>query len=416
MQVARILALRVSAKRVCNIAAMADGRLEASTGGLDQVGATVARFDRRKIVQALGQPSVDAHGVADGRLKHDALFLRSVVDPLASFSIGEVESAAFLEQWMCRRQSMWRARYERATDLVALVVAASSDRRARLSAARTATLEYLAAAEGAHAAEGTTTATVRRPTTVMENRIAAVATRHLETVQTHSGDINAAVVATQVNAESLLVPAMHDGSNWVERQEKDPTILVQRSVSTIESDAFMSPLADSIIRSSRLLADMGAELLEEDSFALRLPHLAEIWANELSEIDSEIKKAQVQYLDAYLMSPIDGRVVQLNKRDGDFARRGETVVIVESESDVELAGQVRSKSSIKVGAQIVVKAPSVFKDGNPVALTGKVSSVRGYDAKTDRWMVTLACKNDGSILPIGYEFDPDPAASSIEIL
>jgi acetyl/propionyl-CoA carboxylase alpha subunit len=413
MQVARILALRVSAKRVCNIAAMADGRLEASTGGLDQVGATVARFDRRKIVQALGQPSVDAHGVADGRLKHDALFLRSVVDPLASFSIGEVESAAFLEQWMCRRQSMWRARYERATDLV---VAASSDRRARLSAARTATLEYLAAAEGAHAAEGTTTATVRRPTTVMENRIAAVATRHLETVQTHSGDINAAVVATQVNAESLLVPAMHDGSNWVERQEKDPTILVQRSVSTIESDAFMSPLADSIIRSSRLLADMGAELLEEDSFALRLPHLAEIWANELSEIDSEIKKAQVQYLDAYLMSPIDGRVVQLNKRDGDFARRGETVVIVESESDVELAGQVRSKSSIKVGAQIVVKAPSVFKDGNPVALTGKVSSVRGYDAKTDRWMVTLACKNDGSILPIGYEFDPDPAASSIEIL
>jgi acetyl/propionyl-CoA carboxylase alpha subunit len=299
---------------------------------------------------------------------------------------------------------------------VALVVAASSDRRARLSAARTATLEYLAAAEGAHAAEGTTTATVRRPTTVMENRIAAVATRHLETVQTHSGDINAAVVATQVNAESLLVPAMHDGSNWVERQEKDPTILVQRSVSTIESDAFMSPLADSIIRSSRLLADMGAELLEEDSFALRLPHLAEIWANELSEIDSEIKKAQVQYLDAYLMSPIDGRVVQLNKRDGDFARRGETVVIVESESDVELAGQVRSKSSIKVGAQIVVKAPSVFKDGNPVALTGKVSSVRGYDAKTDRWMVTLACKNDGSILPIGYEFDPDPAASSIEIL
>ena len=425
MHTARILSLRVDALRSCIVSSAYDGRLELVNPDLGTLGAQINGLDvRLQLYAELSEPELDASGTPTGRLKHDAEAISNRLSPVAPFAVGEAELGAQLQQWIGRRQSTWRARYQHINAVAALVANASHNRVLHLKAVRDSTMSFLAAAEVAYAAEGASVATVSRPTTVTENRITAVATRHAQTVQTHGGNETAAVVATHVNLTSLMIPSTYEKVDpldptkmaWVDRTDGEPTFLIQRSVSTAASEGFNSPLADARVRSAQMLADVEAQLLEDEVFALRIPYLQEMWANELLDIDCEIRKLQIAYIESYLFSPVTGQVAELYRKQGEYVRRGEAVFSVENARELALSGQLRTKFPVRVGDKVLVRTSDAFKDATRIDLAGQVTAVRGFDAQTDRWTVVLKCTNAaGLALPLGYEFEPDPTVTAVEI-
>ena len=423
MQVARIISLAVTAHQGCTVSSMYEGRLTIVNRACGDLGATVAPADlQATLYPRLAEPEIDAAGHESGRLKYDSARILAFVQPFTAFAVAEREMAATLDQWMCRRQSVWRSRYQHMIAAAQLIKDASAHRIASLSSLLAATSSFLSAGTVAYQGEGMDLNKVARPTSTTNNRIAAVATRQRQTVSTYAGDATSGTpTATHVNVESLLIPATFEDDpanppqkNWMDRTENTPTVLIQESVT--EANEFDSPMADLTIRCNRMLADVQAELLEDNIFALRLPYLADIWRNELADLDLEIRKLQLAYLDSFLFPAVGGTVSAKYRRAGEYVRKGDAVMLVEDPGQIELSGSVRApKAAINVGDKVKVKSANVFKNGTALELSGTICAIRGYDANSDYWAIVCLCANPAGGLTIGYSFESDPAVTSIEI-
>jgi hypothetical protein len=159
---------------------------------------------------------------------------------------------------------------------------------------------------------------------------------------------------------------------------------------------------------------------------LNLPNLAQVLQNELDNIDGDVYRFQIAYLNTILMSPIAGIVTGVYKQPGDAVRASEPVVRVEDNSSIFILASVVYRGPIVIGS--VPPAPPVPNSTVtvhtklfdlsplPAPLTGTVVAVTGH-GEDDRWELIVKCNNlDSSgnpIFPLGYRFDYDDTTISI---
>jgi biotin carboxyl carrier protein len=150
-------------------------------------------------------------------------------------------------------------------------------------------------------------------------------------------------------------------------------------------------------------------------YSQNLPHLAQVFRNELSSIDGDVFRLQIAYLNTILMSPVPGIVTGIYKNSGDAVRAGETVIRVENNAILLLVATVVHRGAITIGSHVEVRT-NLFDSANEVTLPGKAVAVRGQ-RDDDHWEVIVQCNNlDGSgnpLLPFGYHFDYDDTILSI---
>ena len=59
-------------------------------------------------------------------------------------------------------------------------------------------------------------------------------------------------------------------------------------------------------------------------------NLKQVFDNELQNIDLDVKRLQIAYLNTILMSPISGVITGIYKNPGDWVQAGEPVIRVEN--------------------------------------------------------------------------------------
>lgn len=162
-------------------------------------------------------------------------------------------------------------------------------------------------------------------------------------------------------------------------------------------------------------------------YSQNLPHLAQVFQNELNSIDSNVFRLQVAFLDTILLSPIAGTVTGIYKNPGDAVKAGEPVIRVEDNSNIYLVATIVHRGPIVVApppptpppanSTVTVTTPLFGASGPLTTLTGSVVSARGH-RDDDKWDLIVKCKNplDSSgnpIVPLGYHFDYDDTTISI---
>ena len=100
-------------------------------------------------------------------------------------------------------------------------------------------------------------------------------------------------------------------------------------------------------------------------YGQNLPHLAQVFQNELNSIDSNVFRLQVAFLDTILLSPIAGTVTGIYKNPGDAVKAGEPVIRVEDNSNIYLVATVDTPRTHRRRAPTTNAASSKFyRDGH----------------------------------------------------
>jgi hypothetical protein len=176
---------------------------------------------------------------------------------------------------------------------------------------------------------------------------------------------------------------------------------------------FRIPSCESAAQNLRAQISLIDQQFAQFMSSQNLPHLKQVFDNELLGIDLDIKRLQIAYLDTILMSPIDGVITGIYKNAGDWVQAGEPVIRIEDNSSVNLVGTLRYQGSITIGSAVTVTT-SLFDSAGMPPLTGGVLAVRGHPDEDDLWDVHVLCANQGpSVLPINYQFDYDNTSVTI---
>lgn len=254
----------------------------------------------------------------------------------------------------------------------------------------------------------------------MGTRIAGIGGHHHDKVVVHDGDMGGIKQTHVSDVDSTM--RRWDGANWVDIQDAlsaaDPKVgfLSQQTISISENEELRHPNLENQIRHERVTADLLDEILAESAFNLTVPNLPQIWANELTAMDLEIRKLQVQFIETFLAPRLAGNVTATMKEAGDNVRAGEAVFRIEGTSEILLTGQIKCRAPIAIGQACVVETANVFASNPavPLTLNARVVSVRGYDSEKDRWNVVLEANNPAAPnLPLGYDFEPHTDYSKI---
>jgi hypothetical protein len=154
-------------------------------------------------------------------------------------------------------------------------------------------------------------------------------------------------------------------------------------------------------------------------YGQNLPHLAQVFQNELNSMDGDIYRLQIAYLSTILMSPIpNGIVTGVYKNPGDPVRAGEPVIRVENNSTVYLMATLVCSGLISIGSTVTVNT-SLYDSSTPPTppIVGQVVAVRGHRGEDDQWDVIVSYDNTGSsggpVLPLYYNFDYDDTTATI---
>ena len=145
-------------------------------------------------------------------------------------------------------------------------------------------------------------------------------------------------------------------------------------------------------------------------FEQNIPHLEQIFKNELASVDNDVCQLQVALLRSFLISPLPGIVTGVYKNPGDAVSAGEPVIRVEDNGVVHLVANLVHYGPISIGATATVTTTLSGSAGGKTALAGSVVAARGLESG-GRWEVILKAPNLDSSgnfkLPLGYCFDAE---------
>jgi len=148
-----------------------------------------------------------------------------------------------------------------------------------------------------------------------------------------------------------------------------------------------------------------------------LNHLGRVFNNEKQNIDYDVMRLQVAYLNTLLMCPIGGVVTGLYKGPGDWVKAGEPVMRVEDNSSIVLSGTLMYRGPIPTSSMLSIQT-SQFNAANTQPFPAQVVAVRGHRARDDMWDVRAVCNNPLDVagkplFPPGYNFDREYTTISI---
>lgn len=158
---------------------------------------------------------------------------------------------------------------------------------------------------------------------------------------------------------------------------------------------------------------------------LNLPNLDLVLNNEKNNLDGDVCRLQIAYLNTILMSPIAGTVTGVYKQPGDCVKAGEPVIRVEDSRTIYLVATVVYRGPIVIAppgappppnSTVTIQTKLFDLAPLPVPMTGTVVAARGH-RDDDMWDLTVKCNNlDASgnpIFPLGYHFDFDDTTITI---
>jgi hypothetical protein len=149
---------------------------------------------------------------------------------------------------------------------------------------------------------------------------------------------------------------------------------------------------------------------ESYMFEQNMPHLEQIFKNELASIDNDVYQLQVALLRSFLIAPFHGVVTGIYKHPGDAVSAGEPVLRLEDHRVVHVTGTLVHYGSLPLGAAATVSTTLGGATQPATMVSGRVIAARGM-ASSGRWEVVVEVNNvDGAgnyVLPLNYWFDPE---------
>jgi hypothetical protein len=142
--------------------------------------------------------------------------------------------------------------------------------------------------------------------------------------------------------------------------------------------------------------------------------LLQVFTNELQNIDYDVMRLQVAYLNTILMSPIPGIITGIYKGPGDYVRAGEPVMRVEDNTsditkDAMLVGTLMYRGPLSLGSTLTITTSPYNSSGPPTTFQANVVAVRSHRSRNGMWEVHAIFGNQDSsgnpLFPINYDFD-----------
>lgn len=440
---AKVLALRVRPLQVSHLCFEVDGILGETNPVQFQLGASVTAFDFKTFYGNLSQASAGDLS----KLVYDSQGIQN--DPKVTASAlaalrAEPRKAA-LDKAINARQNAYYSKYDPvvAGDIILLanwfhnpaLAFSNPNRIAALMNLAQIQSDQLSIAYNANGRNGvveTTSSELRGDTESLENSYATGQSSQLD-------QHNENAIAAAVDPTALLTPPSggapggyyFTGSNPISESFQEGTSggtstnsqTTQSSGSATQVQTIVNtdygyrmPSVEALAQNHRARISLNNQLLAEYMQWGNLPHLPQVFGNELQALDLDVKRLQVAYLNTILMSPIDGVVTGICKNLGDPVRAGEPVVRVEDNSNVILVATLSYPDLISIGSTVTVQTP-LFDSTNPkTKAIGSVIAVRGHRYEDDQWDVLVSFNNivNGKpVFPLNYHFDYDDTDVSI---
>lgn len=425
MGTAKAMQLRVRPLHAAHLCFEVDGILGQSSA---QLGATVSAFDFPAFYAILGSAPTIAGDPS--RLRYDFLDIQAAANPFALASLRAEPRKAALNKAINARQNAYFAKYGNAPSVISQinqyyspsVNGSKPQRLAVLAGIADNQWNQLKSAYIGDSRDGV----IKTTGSTLSSRTTSGGT------STETGRSDEEVVGP-LGASGITVPpppgggAPFSGWNWsgpfnLEFQEGSSGETGQSSgyasqyQTIINTDyGYRVPYCEGAAQYERAQISLIDQQFSQFMYAQNLPHLAQVFANELQSIDGEVFRLQVAYLNTILLSPIAGIVTGVFKQPGDAVKAGEAVIRVENYDKVLLVANLVYRGAVDIGSTVSVQTSLFDASGAPTPLNGKVVAARGRD-DDDRWEVIAECDNLSGgkhVFPLGYHFDYDDTTVSI---
>lgn len=203
-------------------------------------------------------------------------------------------------------------------------------------------------------------------------------------------------------------PVQTTGVNY-EMSENDGWARANQSATHVDYE-YRTPHLEARARNLRAQISLRNQKFDLFMFEQNIPHLEQIFKNELTSVDNDVYQLQIALLRSFLISPLPGIVTGIYKNPGDAVNAGEPVIRVEDNRVVHLVANLVHHGPIAIGATAAVKSTLGGAASPTTTISGNVVAARGQSSG-GRWEVIIKANNvDGSgnfIVPLGYHFDEE---------
>lgn len=173
---------------------------------------------------------------------------------------------------------------------------------------------------------------------------------------------------------------------------------------------YRTPYLDARARNNRAQVSLRDQQFDAFMFEQNIPHLEQIFENELASVDNDVYQLQLALLASFLISPVPGVVTGVYKNPGDAVNAGEPVMRIEGNDVVQLVANLVHYGPVEIGAEATVTTTLGGAAGGETTLKGDVVAARGRST-SGRWEVVVQVDNvngnGNKIVPLGYCFDPE---------
>ena len=174
---------------------------------------------------------------------------------------------------------------------------------------------------------------------------------------------------------------------------------------------YRTPLLEARARHCRAQISLRDQRFELYMFQQNMPHLEQIFSNELRSIDSDIYQLQLALLRSFLIAPLPGIVTGIYKREGEAVSAGEPVLRIEDNGTVHLVASLVYFDSVRIDAPVTVTTTLHGAQRPATTVPGKVVAARGQGS-SGRLEVIIRVDNNVDangdyIIPLNHSFDPE---------
>jgi hypothetical protein len=383
------------------------------------------------------------------RLLYDFLQIQLITQPYTLAALRAESRKALLDKAINSRQNAWYAKYGQAPAIINLMnqyysPLVTDSKPVRLAVLSALANDQFSALKTAYTSDGRmgvvkTTNSVLNSATKSSGKASEQSTGNSsETGQTNEEVVNVGLISGTIpnppgGGQSFA--GWHGTGPWgVELEDGTSGETGQTSGSDTSQSSgsatqyetivntdygYKTPYYECAAQFERAQISLIDQQFAQFMYGQNLPHLTQVFRNELNSMDGDIYRLQIAYLSTILMSPIqNGIVTGVYKNPGDPVRAGEPVIRVENNSTVYLMATLVCPGLISIGSTVTVNT-SLYDSSTPPTppIVGNVVSVRGHRSEDDQWDVIVSYDNTGSsggpILPLYYNFDYDDTTATI---
>ena len=423
MGTANVVSLSAQPSRVAFLCFEVGGILDTRRGGLGQAVKAIPYENLIDLVRTAGT----VPGAHASRLKADSKGIMELVDDFALATLRNEDRKASLDSAINTRENIFFAKHANAPAIISTLRAYYSRTSPTSKVNRLSTLTDLAnqqmvALQEAYA-EDDRLGVVKATSSTMESRSSSSGGGNRTSLFTQHSVPRMVPANTTIPFAMPLPPtnsalrfkssapsnsALTVGSNF---EPSDNWGRAAGAQSTTHVDyEYRTPHLEARAKENRAQISLMDQRFESYMFEQNMPHLEQIFKNELVSIDNDVYQLQVALLRSFLIAPFHGVVTGIYKHPGDAVSAGEPVLRLEDHRVVHVTGTLVHYGSLPLGAAATVSTTLGGATQPATMVSGRVIAARGM-ASSGRWEVVVEVNNvDGAgnyVLPLNYWFDPE---------